>query len=232
MAYSPHLPMHYNDETMDLSLDTDVEWANRDSLISPQTTALGSAPFHVGEEDEDGQSIEKGEELIDVHTKLERALAENKSLTFRLFRRAGIIQEIKDSYLRDIVVMKNAMAEHLTAAGAAEVVALWKDAIPSIDFTQSLALHAPTLSELKIKPCRTCGGSLDIEFHDSEKYNRIYAKMVKISGRNEELRLALATQAVQFDQVQTKVRTQHQEHEREVSHVRSLYLYVCLLCIR
>ena len=202
---------HFN--AMDLFLGTDVDWANRDSLISPQSAFMGTVPFE--EEEEDAEVKEEKEEiLLDMNTKLERALAENKNLIFKLYRRAGVIEEIKDSYLRDIITMKTVMTEHLKKVGAEEVVALWKDAIPSIDLSKSLALHAPTLSELKVKPCRTCGGSLDIEFHDSEKYNRIYAKVVKISGRNEELRLALATQATQYDNIQSKVNVQHQEHER------------------
>jgi hypothetical protein len=224
LEYAPSLP-HFGD-VLDLSLDTDIQWANRDALISPHSAFIGTHPFVEEEEDTEAKE-EKEEVLLDTNTKLERALAENKSLVFKLYRRAGVIQEIKDAYLRDIIVMKNAMAEHLNKAGAQEVVALWNDSLPSIDLSKALALHAPTLSELKVKPCKNCGGSLDIEFHDSEKYNRIYAKVVKISGRNEELRLALATQAAQYDAVQAKVHEQRQEHEQEVR--RSAV--VGLLCV-
>lgn len=179
--------------SMELSNSAELEWA------SPSTDQWEVVNSLSGDEEEDGSESEPENEMEDIEVTLKKSKIEVKQLRSRLYKRSAVIESIKNSYLKDIVAMKHVFERVMNDQQKQEIMAEWRHALPSVDLRAALALHAPSLTHLSVKPCKRCGGCLDIEFHDSAKSEQLMQQLRKMKDRNEELRLIISKQNLQVD---------------------------------
>ena len=88
----------------------------------------------------------------------------------RLHRRNLVIDTIRNAYHQDVLMVK----EQLMKAAEHEVIDRYVlDSIPSIDLRPALNLFSPAECELRIKPCYSCGGRVEIIHRESSRIKQL-----------------------------------------------------------
>ena len=151
---------------------------------------------------DDGKWIEEKtdnprERKLDLEKKLleeENAAAKEtvRQLKARLIRRTSLVNEIRSSYLRDVVTIKNILEELLTGTEKEAVILEYTSRLPSLDLREQLALRAPKNCELRVTPCETCGGKVEAVLADSDEVVNLKKVIDVMKKREERLRLRVA----------------------------------------
>mmetsp|Transcript_6461 Transcript_6461/g.13579 ORF Transcript_6461/g.13579 Transcript_6461/m.13579 type:complete len:776 (+) Transcript_6461:582-2909(+) len=105
----------------------------------------------------------------------------------RLERRNAILDAVRKAYHRDVITIK----EHLYRAKSNTGQDPLPSTIPSIDLRPALKLYAPEECELRLKPCYSCGGQLEIVHRDSARIQRLQNACHDFQSKEQELRLKL-----------------------------------------
>lgn len=121
------------------------------------------------------------------------ALETIRQLRQRLTRRTAMIDEIRKFYLRDVVALKHVMRDVLTGTEREIIFREFESAIPSLDLSKALALHAPTNSDFRVRPCEQCGGQLEVIMRDSDEVDRLKKILSDCKDREQRFRLKLGT---------------------------------------
>jgi hypothetical protein len=147
----------------------------------------------------------------------ENSLLQLKDYQQRLYKRNVLLEEMRKSYLRDVVVLKNLMKE-LLRGSEREVIMLQYDAmLPSLDMTQALAPHAPGETTFTVKPCVSCGGHLEVNVNVTEKLKELHNLLDKYKQAEENLRLASAQQNYRYERLEIDKASQNKRHLEEKS---------------
>jgi hypothetical protein len=95
---------------------------------------------------------------------------EVSALQGRLKRRNLVIDAIRKAYLRDVVTVKHELLQSEQDAGyrASESTQL-VHRVPSLDLRPTLELFAPAECSLRVRPCETCGGQLEVVHRESKR---------------------------------------------------------------
>ena len=116
---------------------------------------------------------------------------ELNQLRGRLDRRNALLDIIRKAYHRDVLVVK----EHLQRQGSVttndNLLVDDLSSVPSIDLRETFRLFAPHECELRVRPCFSCGGQLEIIHRESARIVDFKYAIKVLQEREEELRLEL-----------------------------------------
>lgn len=139
-----------------------------------------------------------------------------RQLRARLIRRTNVIDEIRKFYLRDIVSMRHIIKEVLTEPEREIVWREYDTALPSIDLSQMLKLHAPSKGEFRITPCEKCGGQLEIVTKDTDEVEALKKIISDSKDRENRWREKLATLDAQIESATLEKAESSKAHMEEV----------------
>lgn len=138
-----------------------------------------------------------------------------KELEFQLKKRIRIIDELRRAYLRDVVAVKYVMNEVLEESERRRVLDDLNDSVPSVNLKEPLLLRSPYHGALTIKPCKTCGGSLEVVFSDVQKVKDLQSKVDALVNRNDLMRLMVATLEANLEKVTSEAAEESKSHSEE-----------------
>ncbi|KAL3794930.1 hypothetical protein HJC23_004307 [Cyclotella cryptica] len=147
-------------------------------------------------------------------------------LRSRLSRRNALLDAIRKAYHRDVIAIKEHLIDLanrgiLPSSNNAEhgdALQSFLSSIPSLDLRPTLPLFAPQECELKLHPCRHCGGQLEIIHRESTRIVQYKQAIVLLQEKEKELRCRVIDARVEAKEEQAR-RVQVMEHakqEREV----------------
>ena len=110
------------------------------------------------------------------------------NLRGRLKRRNLVIDAIRKAYLRDVVSVKNEVLAKETDPSSYDPANLTAR-IPSLDMRPVLELFAPSECSLRVKPCESCGGQLEIVHRESKKVVALQKSCADLQAVEQEVRL-------------------------------------------
>lgn len=145
------------------------------------------------------------------------AIENIRQLKARLARRSRIIEEIRKYYLKDVVTVKHVLRDVLTEPERDAVLQTYYNRLPSLDMRQGLALHAPSKTELQVKPCEECGGVLEIVMKDNDEVYKLKKQLADVRERDGRWRVKLATLDAQIESVGKERAETTKSHFEEVS---------------
>jgi hypothetical protein len=134
----------------------------------------------------------------------------------RLYRRTKLMEEMRQSYLRDVVALKHVLTDVLNDTEKEDVMTQLNATIPSIDLRQALAPHAPQHSSFIIKPCEQCGGHLEVTLNVSERLQELTEALSTTKKNEHNLKLTLATQNYKYDNLVLDTEAEARKHSEEV----------------
>lgn len=210
------LKLHLETEIESFVPKSNKEWASVQDTVHAFGEGLEHSNIDENLDSDSDDDWDSEDELKDMSVLLKRATSINKKLRHSVYKRSMVIELIKSAYLRDVVAMKNVMFNKLPVEVSDELIKEWKTSMPSVDLRQPLELHGPKSSHLTMKPCKKCGGVLDVEYHDSSKSERIERKLKKAYEMNEELRLSVAKQQHQSSRDEILRDQMRHKYEEEV----------------
>lgn len=189
-----HLTKH-DDYDSDLS-DEDFGTRSRASKSNKKSTARG-----LTNDDDDA----------------EEKLLEAQEYKLRLFRRTMILEEVRKSYLKDVILLKQVMLEMFNDEDRMAVMAQYESMIPSLDMKQWFQPRAPELTTFQVRPCDLCGGHLEITINVSEELKELRLQIENQKKVEERMRLDYATQSYNFEKLQVDKDYQDRTHAQEKS---------------
>ena len=134
---------------------------------------------------------------IDLDKKiLEEQIAISKEtirqLKARLIRRTSLVNEIRSSYIRDVVVLKQILETFLSDSEKEAVIKEYTSNLPSLDLREQLSLRAPKNCELRVTPCETCGGKVEAVLADPDEVVKLKGQLDVMKKREERFRIQIA----------------------------------------
>ena len=100
-------------------------------------------------------------------------------LKVALLRRNDIIENLRTSYLRDILALKSVLNNVLKDdAERSLVMSTYNSYVPCIDLSAALPTHSPEQGCMLLKPCEACGGQIDISISDADKLQKLKKEVV------------------------------------------------------
>lgn len=136
------------------STSTEETSAPDSTMSSNDSGVLPTAP--IGGSIDDDEDLETAKKLA-VELQLEM-------LRGKLARRNQIIEVIRRAYYHDVIVVKeelrNGSKQQSSTGPAAAEDKL--SSVPSVDLRDVLPLFAPSETVLRVHPCTTCGGHLEL----------------------------------------------------------------------
>lgn len=117
-------------------------------------------------------------------------------LRSRLSRRNALLDAIRKAYHRDVIAIKEHLI-YLANRGILpssnndqqdDAIKLFLSSIPSLDLRLTLQLFAPQECELKLHPCRLCGGQLEIVHRESTRIVQYKQAISFLQQKERELR--------------------------------------------
>lgn len=150
--------------------------------------------------------------LFDLEKKvLEEQLAISKEtirqLKARLIRRTTLVDEIRSSYIRDVVIIKQILETVLSGSEKESVVKEYTANLPSLDLREQLSLRAPKNCELRVTPCETCGGKVEAVLADPDEVVKLKELIDVMKKREERFRIQIA----ELDAIKEKTTRQRSE---------------------
>ncbi|KAL3808122.1 hypothetical protein ACHAXA_004976 [Cyclostephanos tholiformis] len=104
-----------------------------------------------------------------------------------LHRRNHLLDVIRKAYHRDVLAVK----EFLLDARLKGLIANVEMSVPSIDLRETFRLFAPEGCELRIRPCWTCGGQIEIIHRESGCIVSLKRSIQLLEEREAHLRMEL-----------------------------------------
>lgn len=134
---------------------------------------------------------------IDLDKKiLEEQIAISKEtirqLKARLIRRTSLVNEIRSSYIRDVVVLKQILETILSDSEKEAVIKEYTSNLPSLDLREQLSLRAPKNCKLRVTPCETCGGKVEAVLADPDEVVKLKGQLDVMKKREERFRIQIA----------------------------------------
>lgn len=155
-------------------------------------------------------------DALNSQQKIANLSKELQDLKNRLKRRNEVMEALRRSYLKDIVIVKYWVKEVLKDDERIAVINQVEANIPSLDLTKPLLLHAPKDSEFRLKPCDNCGGRIDIVLNDSLQVVKLKQKMEAMKEMENSLRLHAATVDAKMEKLSVQCEAQEKSHQEEV----------------
>jgi len=120
------------------------------------------------------------------------------ALQSRLKRRNLVIDAIRKAYLRDVVTIKQELFQMETdknynPSDSTTLV----HRIPSLDMRPTLELFAPAECSLRVRPCDSCGGQLEVVHRESKRVAQLSKSCAELQKIEQEVRLAKSRMEVQ-----------------------------------
>lgn len=170
------------------------------------------------QENEQPQAISSSESInkIEFEKKYFEATDIITQLRMRLIRRTSMIDEIRKCYLRDVVVLKNVLDEILTGTEKEIIVKEITSRLPSLDLRQSLAVHAPKNTEMRVSPCESCGGRVEAILIDSDEVIQLQKLVSQMKERENRFKLKLAELDAKLEKVTKDKAESGKRHMEEV----------------
>lgn len=159
---------------------------------------------------------EVNEDLLIMSPEYRDSLETIRQLKARLIRRTWMIDEIRKSYLRDVVTVKHIITDVLTANERQFVMNQFDSYLPSLDMKQGLQLYAPAKTSLSVKLCNECGGHLEIVMVDTDEVDRYKKIASDAKEREARFRVKLATLDTQLEDVTKANKETTKTHFEEV----------------
>lgn len=180
--------------------------------------------WHDEEADEEENEMEEEDYEVRNMTQLDMLMswksmkAEVKTLRCRIHRRSCMIEQLRRSYIKDVVAMKLVLKNlpKIRMPEFQELIVLWESALPSVDLTAPLALHGPALSFVSVSPCKQCGGTIDISRYDGKQVEELTIQLASLEGRMKKLRLQLATEQSNQADARVEALNERKHHSVEV----------------
>ena len=144
--------------------------------------------------------------------------AEVKMLRSRIYRRSCILEQMRRSYINDVVGMKMVL-KHLDDVEKPEfdqLVANWQVSLPSIDLNEPLSLHGPNLCFMSVTPCTQCGGTVDLVRYDGEQVKDLTKKLDSVTEKFKVMRLNLAQEQSKQEDTKFEAQMERKRHDKEV----------------
>ena len=147
----------------------------------------------------------------------EERMMEAQEYKSRLFRRTMILEEVRKSYLRDVILLKQVMSEMFNDEERKAVMAQYESMIPSLDMRQWFQPRAPESTTFKVRPCDLCGGHLEITINVSDELQELRSLLDHQKKVEEKMRLDYATQSYGYEKLQIDKDYQDRNHAQEKS---------------
>jgi hypothetical protein len=172
----------HNDSTIISQTGTDLYTYNPDgdTVGFDLSTIFGS------------DSIVSEAELETITESLNNAEVTNAGLKKRLYTRTKLLEQVKESYIRDVVSLKHIINKVLSGSEKEKVLDQYYSQIPSLDLRKNLQLYGPTNSSMKVYPCTECGGHVEITVMDSDRVAKLEKRLVESIEKENKLRLSVA----------------------------------------
>ncbi len=155
---------------------------------------------------------------------------EVSALQGRLKRRNLVIDAIRKAYLRDVVTIKKellAKEENPESYSANSSTAL-VHRVPSLDMRPTLELFAPAECSLRVKPCETCGGQLEIIHRESKRVVALTKSCAELQKIEQEVRLRAARMEIQankdrraLEEERSRAKADKEVFMRQISELRT-----------
>ena len=125
---------------------------------------------------------------------------EISDLRDRLDRRNSLLDVIRKAYHRDVLVIKECLLD-AQRQGQSAVVSDTRNVesllntslatVPSLDLRETFRLFAPQECELRVRPCWSCGGQLEVIHRESSRIVNLKHSIQLLGEREKNLRLEL-----------------------------------------
>ena len=111
---------------------------------------------------------------------------EINELRGRLDRRNALLDVIRKAYHRDVLVIKECLLDAQRQNNLSPLAT-----IPSVDLRETFRLFAPQECELRVRPCWSCGGQLEVIHRESARIVDFKHAILQLGQREHKLRLEL-----------------------------------------
>jgi chromosome segregation ATPase len=145
---------------------------------------------------------------------LVNAKKEASSLRHRLIRRGFLLDTIRKAYLRDVVVIAEELRRKKHQGNRYEPSATL-DSMPMLDLQDCLMLFAPTEAALSIKPCVTCGGTMELIHLETQKVAELEAQVAALKKTEIELKAEVENYKALLMREQDTVKNERQLAKEE-----------------
>ena len=161
------------------------------------------------------ESIVSEAELETITESLNNAEITNAGLKKRLYTRTKLLEQVKESYIRDVVSLKHVINKILSGTEKEKVLDQYYSQIPSLDLRKNLQLYGPTNSSMKVYPCTECGGHVEITVMDSDRVAKLEKRLIESIEKENKLRLSVARLDTLVDSAVTDKNTEYRTHQEE-----------------
>ncbi len=138
------------------------------------------------------------------------------NLQGRLARRNDLLDIIRKAYHRDVLSIKQYLLEAEKEGLLVNKTAL--SSLPSIDLKEGFPLFAPHECELRVRPCETCGGQLEIIHRESSRIVQYKHAIQQMEENEIDLRIEVidAKSQAKRDRDRLVEEMQRSQNERDV----------------
>ena len=113
-----------------------------------------------------------------------------------LDRRNQLLDVIRKAYHRDVLCVKECLLEHERRVNPFQGFPSL-DSVPSIDLRETFRLFAPEGCELRLRPCWTCGGQVEVIHRESARIVDFKRSIQILEERDAKLRMELVDTKVE-----------------------------------
>jgi hypothetical protein len=171
-------------------------WSSEDENGVDDTETNGEDPNAVIKIDrEAAKAVDDVTMQVIRNLKKKLFYANNRAVYYGkvLHRRTEVIEEIRSSYLRDVITMKLIVNNILKDTEREAVMQHYNACIPCIDLRQSLPIHAPESAHMMLRPCEHCGGQLEFLISDSARLVAMRKERDHYKASEEQLKITTAS---------------------------------------
>lgn len=168
------------------------------------------------ESEEEFDEKQEPEEDLALGVKYTAAVNELTYLKASVHRKTVVLEEMRKSYLRDVVTLKHIMNEVLASTERGEIMTQYNSRIPSINLKEPLMLFSPEETQFTVKPCESCGGHLDLLINDNSKVEKLKKTVESYKMREEQLRIKIATSDAMNEKTTSDADDANRSHAAEV----------------
>ncbi|KAL7552805.1 hypothetical protein ACHAWF_016061 [Thalassiosira exigua] len=142
----------------------------------------------------------------------------------RLNRRNALLDVIRKAYHRDVLVVKECLADAQNqglignANDANSVLGSSLAFVPSVDLRETFCLFAPQECELRVRSCWHCGGQLEVIHRESARIVNFKHSILQLQEKENDIRMELVRTKVKAQDDRDKLMevTKRSKDERDV----------------